>query len=136
MRIIIIFILLAALASPSARAARKKGEKTETTQKTETEATKFAQQGVEAAKSKDWNKAIKMFRKATDLDKKFTTNLVVAYQHRAFEAAGQQKYQDAIADLTEALKVNPQDVRTYEQRAAMTEMAETDAKRIRELEQK
>jgi len=119
MRIIIIFILLAALASPSARAARKKGEKTETTQKTETEATKFAQQGVEAAKSKDWNKAIEMFRKATDLDKKFTTNLVVAYQHRAFEAAGQQKYQDAIADLTEALKVNPQDVRTYEQRAAM-----------------
>ena len=119
MRIILVFILLAALAVPSARAARKKAEKTETTEKTETDATKFAQQGVEASKSKDWNKAIEMFRKATDLDKKFAPNLVVAYQHRAFEAAGERKYQNAIADLTEALKVNPQDARTYEQRAAM-----------------
>lgn len=119
MRIILVFILLAALAAPSARAARKKAETTETAQKTETDATKFAQQGVEAAKSKDWNKAIEMFHKATQLDKKFAGNLVIAYQHRAFEAAGRQKYRDAIADLTEALKVNPQDVRTYEQRAKL-----------------
>jgi tetratricopeptide (TPR) repeat protein len=119
MRIILVFILLAALIAPSARAARKKAEKPEAAEKTETDATKFAQQGVEASKSKDWNKAIEMFRKAMELDKKFAPNLVVAYQHRAFESAGQQKYRDAIADLTEALKINPQDVRTYEQRAAM-----------------
>lgn len=106
--VIVAFVLLAIFCAPSARAKKE-----------ETQSTKFAQEGVEASKNKDWNKAIEMFRKAAELDQKFKPNLVIAYQHRAFAAASQQKYQDAIADLTEALKVNPQNARTYEQRAAM-----------------
>jgi tetratricopeptide (TPR) repeat protein len=132
MWIVLVFILLATLAEPFARAAQKKEDKAE---KVETDATKFAQQGVEASKSKDWNKAIEMFRKATERDKKFVPNLVVAYQHRAFEAAGQRKYQNAIADLTEALKVNPQDARTYEQRAAMEMQAKDYDKAVADYSQ-
>ncbi|MGH8101330.1 MAG: tetratricopeptide repeat protein [Chthoniobacterales bacterium] len=104
----VVFVLLAIFCAPSMQAKKE-----------ETPATKFAQEGVEASKNKDWTKAIETFRKAADLDKKFKPNLVIAYQHRAFAAASQQKYQDAIADLSEALRVNPQDARTYEQRAAM-----------------
>jgi tetratricopeptide (TPR) repeat protein len=106
--VILVFVLLGLVCAPSMHGQKK-----------QTEATKFAQGGVEASKAKDWNKAIEMFRKAFELDKKFAPNLVIAYQHRAFEAANQQKFPDAIADLTEALKVNPKDVRTYQQRAAM-----------------
>ena len=106
--VIVVFVLLAISGATSAHAKKE-----------ETPATKFAQGGVEASKNKDWNKAIEMFRKAAELDKKFKPNLVIAYQHRAFAAASQQKYQEAIADLDEALKINPQDARTYEQRAAM-----------------
>ena len=106
--VIIVFVLVSIFCAASTQAKKE-----------ETPATKFAQQGVEASKNKDWNKAIEMFRKAAELDKKFKPNLVIAYQHRAFAAASQQKYQEAIADLDEALKINPQDARTYEQRAAM-----------------
>jgi tetratricopeptide (TPR) repeat protein len=106
--IILVFILLGIACAPSAHAKKE-----------ETDATKFAQEGVEASKAKDWNKAIESFRKAFARDKKFAPYLVIAYQHRAFEAANQQKFQDAIADLSEALKINPKNVRTYQQRAAM-----------------
>jgi tetratricopeptide (TPR) repeat protein len=105
---IIVFVLLSIFCAASTQAKKE-----------ETPATRFAQQGVEASKNKDWNKAIEMFRKAAELDQKFKPYLVIAYQHRAFAAASQQKYQDAIADLSEALKINPQNPRTYEQRAAM-----------------
>lgn len=106
--VIVIVIFLAIFCAMSAHAKKE-----------ETAATKFAQGGVEASKNKDWNKAIEMFRKAAELDQKFKPNLVIAYQHRAFAAAGQQKYVDAIADLSEALKLDPQNARTYQQRAAM-----------------
>ena len=106
--IIIVFVLLSIFSAASTQAKKE-----------EAPATRFAQQGVEASKNKDWNKAIEMFGKAAELDQKFQPYLVIAYQHRAFAAASQQKYQDAITDLSKALKINPQNPRTYEQRAAM-----------------
>ena len=83
------------------------------------EAAKFAREGAEASKNQDWNKAIEAFRKATDLDRKFASNLAIVYQQRGFASANEQKFEDAIRDFSEALKINSQDARIYEQRAAV-----------------
>ena len=83
------------------------------------EAAKFAREGAEASKNQDWDKAIDLFRKATDRDRKFAPNLAVAYQQRGFAAANDQKFQDAIRDFGEAIKINSRDARIYEQRAAV-----------------
>ena len=83
------------------------------------EAAKLAREGAEASKNQDWNKAIEAFRKATDLDRKFAPNLAIAYQHRGFASANEQQFEDAIRDFSEALKINSQDPRIYEQRAAV-----------------
>ncbi|PYK86785.1 MAG: hypothetical protein DMF47_05190 [Verrucomicrobia bacterium] len=83
------------------------------------EAAKFAREGAEASKNQDWEKAIDLFRKATDRDRKFAPNLAVAYQQRGFAAANDQKFQDAIRDFGEAIKINSRDARIYEQRAAV-----------------
>jgi len=83
------------------------------------EATKIAREGAQAAKDQDWNKAIERFRKAAEIDRKYTQNLAIAYQQRAFSYANDQRYQDALNDLNEATKINPRDARAYEQRAAI-----------------
>jgi tetratricopeptide (TPR) repeat protein len=83
------------------------------------EAAKFAREGAEASKNQDWDKAIDLFRKATDRDRKFAPSLAVAYQQRGFAAANDQKFQDAIRDFGEAIKINSRDARIYEQRAAV-----------------
>ena len=83
------------------------------------QAAKFAQEARQAVADKDWNKAIEMYRKAADLDRKFTTNLCIAYQQRGFVAMNEQRFKDAIADFSEASKLTPQDARVYEQRAAV-----------------
>src|ERR1700736_1449315 len=83
------------------------------------EAVKIAREGSQAAKDQDWNKAIERFRKASETDRKFTQNLAIAYQQRAFSYANDQRFQDALNDLNEAIKINPRDARAYEQRAAV-----------------
>jgi tetratricopeptide (TPR) repeat protein len=83
------------------------------------EAAKFAREAAEASKNQDWDKAIDLFRKATDRDRKFAPNLAVAYQQRGFAAANDQKFEDAISDFGEAIKINSRDPRIYEQRAAV-----------------
>ncbi len=83
------------------------------------EATKIAREGAQAAKDQDWNKAIERFRKAAEIDRKYTQNLAIAYQQRAFSYANDQRFQDALNDLNEAIKINPRDARAYEQRAAI-----------------
>jgi tetratricopeptide (TPR) repeat protein len=83
------------------------------------EANKLARDGAEASKSQDYNKAVELLRKATALDRKYAADLAVAYQQRGFASANAQKFQDAIADFTEALKINSRDARIYEQRAAV-----------------
>src|SRR3989440_4769491 len=83
------------------------------------EAAKIAREGAQAAKDQDWNKAIERFRKAAEMDRKYVANLVIAYQQRAFSYANDQRFQDALNDLNESIKINPRDARAYEQRAAI-----------------
>jgi tetratricopeptide (TPR) repeat protein len=83
------------------------------------EAAKIAREGSQAAKDQDWDKAIERFRKAAETDRKYTQNLAIAYQQRAFSYANDQRFQDALNDLNEAIKINPRDARAYEQRAAV-----------------
>lgn len=83
------------------------------------EATKTAREASQAAKDQDWNKAIDLFRKAAEKDRKYTQNLAVAYQQRAYSYANDQRFQDALGDLAESIKINPRDAHAYEQRAAI-----------------
>jgi tetratricopeptide (TPR) repeat protein len=83
------------------------------------EAAKIAREGSQAAKDQDWDKAIDRFRKAAEMDRKYTQNLAIAYQQRAFSYANDQRFQDALNDLNESIKINPRDARAYEQRAAI-----------------
>jgi tetratricopeptide (TPR) repeat protein len=81
------------------------------------EVTKLARQGSEAAKAGDWDKAIENFRKATELDKKQEKNLVAALQQRANAEMSQQMLPQAMADLNEALRIEPKDAAIHERRA-------------------
>ena len=81
------------------------------------EVAKYSGEGFDATEAKDWDKAVDAFRKATELDKKQTPNLVSALQHRGMEYTAQQHYPEAIADFSEALKLKPDDAGIYERRA-------------------
>ena len=83
------------------------------------EASKLARDAAQAQKDQDWDKAIELLRKAADLDRKFAPNLAIAYQQRGYIAQKEQRFNEAIADFGEALKVNPRDARILEQRAAV-----------------
>jgi len=83
------------------------------------EAAKIAREASQAAKDQDWNTAIEGFRKAAEKDRKYSQNLAIAYQQRAFVYANDQRFQDALNDLAEAMKIKPGEARTYEQRAAI-----------------
>jgi tetratricopeptide (TPR) repeat protein len=83
------------------------------------EANKLAVEGAEAAKDQEWDKAVELLRKATDLDHKYADDLSAVYQQRAYAAANNQQFQDAINDYSEAIKLKPEDARIYEQRAAV-----------------
>jgi tetratricopeptide (TPR) repeat protein len=93
----------------------------------EKEANKLARDGTEALKNQEWDKSVELFRKAANLDKKYTPDLAVAYQQRAYAFASNQSFQEAIQDYTEALKIKGNDARIYEQRAAVEmKMADYD----------
>jgi tetratricopeptide (TPR) repeat protein len=76
-------------------------------------------EGAEASKNQEWDKAVDLLRKATALDHKYAPNLAAVYQQRGYAAATNQQFQDAINDFGEAIKINPEDPRIYEQRAAV-----------------
>ena len=82
-------------------------------------ANKLARDGAEASKNQEWDKAIDLLRQATALDHKYAPSLAAVYQQRAYAAASNQQFQDAINDYGEAIKISPQDPRIYEQRAAV-----------------
>lgn len=82
------------------------------------EAAKVAREASQAAKDQDWDKAIDGFRKASEKDRKFTASLALAYQQRAYAYANDNRFQDAMNDLNESIKIKP-DPRAYEQRAAI-----------------
>ena len=81
------------------------------------EAAKIAHDAGEAAKAKDWNKAVEGFRRATEMDHKFAPNYFAALVQRGAALREQQKFPEAIADFTEALKIKAGDADTHERRA-------------------
>src|SRR6266853_3672343 len=107
------FVLITALAlcaSQVCQAAEKKNP----------EANKLAREGVEAAKSQDFDKAVDLLKKATAMDHKYADELSAVYQQRGYAAATDQRYGDAINDYNEALKLTPEQApRIDEQRAAV-----------------
>src|ERR1043166_2680686 len=82
------------------------------------EAAKIAREASAAAKDQNWDKAIDGFRRASEKDRKYTASLALAYQQRAFFYANDNRFQDAMNDLAESIKIKP-DPRAYEQRAAI-----------------
>jgi tetratricopeptide (TPR) repeat protein len=80
------------------------------------EANKIAREAGEAAKNQDWDTAIDGFRKAAGMDKKYEANVAAALQQRAADATKQNRFPDAITDLSEAIKMHP-NVAAFEQRA-------------------
>jgi tetratricopeptide (TPR) repeat protein len=107
------FIVIAALtlcASQICQAAEKKNP----------EANKLAVEGAKAAKSQDFDKAVDLLKKATGMDHKYADELSAVYQQRAYAAAKDQRYGDAMNDYEEALKLTPQQAaRIREVRAAV-----------------
>ena len=107
------FILIAGLAlcaSQVCQAAEKKNP----------EANKLAVEGAKAAKNQDFDKAVDLLKKAAGMDHKYADELSAVYQQRAYAAAKDQRYGDAINDYEEALKLTPQQApRIHEVRAAV-----------------
>jgi len=81
------------------------------------EAANLTKEGIEASKAKDWDKAITAFRKAAQLEAHYAPNLASALQQRATTYVSQKKFQEAIADYSEALKIKSDDPDAYERRA-------------------
>ena len=109
MKTLFVLCLATTLGVSTARSAQQEGNP---------QAAKIAREASQAAKDQDWNKAIDGFRKAAEMDRKYTANLAIAYQQRAYSYAGDQRFQDALNDLAESIKIKP-DAHAYEQRAAI-----------------
>jgi tetratricopeptide (TPR) repeat protein len=83
------------------------------------EAAKLTREGAEALKAKDWDKAVDLFRRAAELDRKNAPSLSAALQQRAtaYETQQPPQHQKAIEDFSEALDITPDDQGIYERRA-------------------
>ena len=84
------------------------------------EAARLSREGVDAAKAKDWNKAVESFRRAVQVepqDKKNSENLAIALLQRATASVSQRDYDSGINDLNEALKIKGDDVAMRRYRA-------------------
>ena len=110
MKTLFVVCLVTTLGLSTAKSAQQEGNP---------EAAKIAREASQAAKDQDWNKAIERLRKAAEIDRKYTQNLAIAYQQRAYSYANDQRFQDALGDLAEAIRINPRDAHAYEQRAAI-----------------
>jgi tetratricopeptide (TPR) repeat protein len=102
--------LIMALALCAPQVAQAQGNK---------EANKLAREGAEASKNQDYDKAVELLRKATNLDHKYADELAAVYQRRGYNFAKTQQLQEAIQDYGEAIKIESKDPRIYEQRAAV-----------------
>src|SRR5437870_5992427 len=81
------------------------------------EAANLTREGIEASKAKDWDKAIAAFKRAAQLEERYAPNLASAFQQRATVYVSQKRFQEAIADYSEALKVKAKDPDIFERRA-------------------
>ena len=101
----IVFTIVTALALCVAQLsyAEKKGSegKTNEANKKANEANKLAREGADAAKNQEFDKAIDLLRKAADLEHKYTDDLSAVYQQRAYAAAKEQNFPNAISDYSE-----------------------------------
>jgi tetratricopeptide (TPR) repeat protein len=109
MKTLFALCLITALGLSIAPAAQQEGNP---------EAAKIARDASQAAKDQNWDKAVDGFRRASEKDRKFTPSLALAYQQRAFAYANDNRFQDALNDLNESIKIKP-DARAFEQRAAI-----------------
>src|SRR5438552_18186392 len=82
------------------------------------EANRLAREGADAAKSQDWDKAVELLRKATNLEHKYADQLAAVYQGRGYAAAKNHQFQEAVQDFAEAPKIQSNDQRIHGQRAA------------------
>lgn len=82
------------------------------------EANRLAREGAEALKSNDFDKAVDLLRKASNLDHKYTPDLAIAYERRGYALVKNQQFQDAVQDYTEAIKIKSNEPRLYEGRAS------------------
>src|SRR5262245_3929013 len=83
------------------------------------EANKLARDAPEDSKNQEFDKAVELLKKAAGLDHKYADELAAVYQQRAYAAAKNQQFQDAVDDYSEAIKLKSDDARIYEQRAAV-----------------
>jgi tetratricopeptide (TPR) repeat protein len=111
--------VIVALAVCMSQVAQAQGKKEGSKGQTANEANRFAREGAEASKNQDWDKAVDLLRKATNLDRKYAPDLAAVYQGRGYAYAKSQQYQEAIQDFSEALKIKSNDPRIYDQRAAV-----------------
>src|SRR5207248_8769831 len=81
------------------------------------EAGNLTREGIEASKAKDSDKAIAAFKRAAQLDEHYAPNLASALQQRATVYVSQGKFQEAVTDYSEALKVKATDPNIFERRA-------------------
>ena len=81
------------------------------------ELAKITKEGAEALKSKDYDRAIDLYRRAASLDPKFNKSYSAAIQQRAYALTAKQKYQQAIEDYGSALEITPDDPGIFERRA-------------------
>jgi len=81
------------------------------------EAANLTREGIEASNAKDWDKAIAAFKRAAQLDEHYAPNLASALQQRATVYVSQGKFQEAVTDYSEALKVKAKDPDIFERRA-------------------
>lgn len=113
MKNVFVFTFMAALAFSAAQLSEAQAPKEAK------EANKLARDGAEASKNQEFDKAVELLKKATALDHKYAGELAAVYQQRAYAAATNQQFQDAVNDYGEAIKLKPDDARIYEQRAAV-----------------
>jgi tetratricopeptide (TPR) repeat protein len=81
------------------------------------EAAKLTREGAQAVKNKEWDRAVDLFRRAAELDRRNAPSLSAALQQRATAYEAQQQYKKAIDDFSEALDITPDDQGIYERRA-------------------
>jgi tetratricopeptide (TPR) repeat protein len=110
MKTLFVVCLVTTLGLSMAKAAQQEGN---------SEAAKIAREAAQAGKDQDWGKAIERFRKASEMDRKYTQSLAAAYAQRGFSYVNDQRFQDALNDFSEAIRINPREARFYEQRAAV-----------------
>lgn len=81
------------------------------------EAAKLTKEGAEALKAKDYDRAVELFRRASELDHRNDRSYSAALQQRAYALTEKQQYQRAIDDYNAALEITPDDAGTHERRA-------------------